>query len=79
MSDTTQTTTQTTLFKSLFVDHPASVDETYFAHMKVAFTFAFWLGAAAIAALIHAVIPGACKSTASRIIKRLHAKMTTRH
>lgn len=79
MSDTSQSTPQTTLFKSLFVDHPASVDETYFAHMKVALTFAFWLGVAAVAALIHAVVPGACKSTASQIIKRLHTKMTARH
>ncbi|MDJ0821196.1 MAG: DUF6356 family protein [Paracoccaceae bacterium] len=64
--------------KALFVDHPASVDETYFQHMGVALRFAFWLGLAAMAALVHAMIPGACEKTASRIIRRLHDRMSNR-
>lgn len=63
----------------VFTDHPASVNETYFGHMKFAFGFAFWLGIAALAALIHAVIPALCETTASRILKRLSARITTRH
>jgi hypothetical protein len=64
---------------TLFLDHPASVNETYFGHMRFALGFAFWLGVAAAAALVHAFIPALCETTASRILKRLHARITDRH
>lgn len=64
---------------TLFLDHPATVNETYFGHMRFAFGFAFWLGVAASAAVVHALIPALCETTASRILKRLHARMETRH
>ena len=38
-----------------------------------------WLAIAAMAALVHAVIPAICETTASRILKRLHGKMMARH
>ncbi|MDP5084478.1 MAG: DUF6356 family protein [Yoonia sp.] len=63
----------------LFLDHPATVNETYFQHMRFAFSFAFWLAAAALAALVHAVVPALCETTASRILKRLHARIESRH
>ena len=66
-------------FQKIFIDHPASVDESYFEHMRFASSFAFWLAVAAGAALIHAVIPAMCESTASRIINRFHNRMTNRH
>ena len=69
----------TSTLQKLFTDHPASVDETYFEHMRFASGFAFWLFVAAGAALVHAVVPALCESTASRIIKRLHDRMTNRH
>jgi hypothetical protein len=47
--------------------------------MRFACGFAFWLGVAAVAALAHAIVPAACETTASRILKRLHAKMESRH
>ena len=47
MSDSSQTPDRSTVFASLFMDHPASVDETYLQHMRFAFTFAFWLATAA--------------------------------
>lgn len=78
MSDT-QTNPARTLFSNLFLDHPARVDETYFQHMRFALGFSFCLGLAALAALIHAVIPAACETTASRILKRLHARIESRH
>ncbi|MDE0852576.1 DUF6356 family protein [Yoonia sp.] len=70
---------QTSLFARIFTVHPESVDETYFGHMKFAFGFAFWLGVAAMAALVHAIIPALCETTASRILVRLHGRMTARH
>lgn len=79
MSDTTQTSGRKGLIAAVFLDHPATVDETYFQHMRFALTFAFWLTVAGMAALVHAVIPAACETTASRILRRLVAKMDARH
>lgn len=62
-----------------FTAHPAKVNETYFQHMAVAGYFAFWLAVAAGAALVHAIVPAACESTASRIITRLNTRMMRRH
>ena len=77
MSDSTSPSNN--LFARIFLDHPATVNETYLGHMRFAFGFAFWLGVAAFAALIHAIIPTLCETTASRILSRLHAKITDRH
>lgn len=79
MSDTAHTTSRRNPFAVLFLDHPATVNETYFGHMRFAFGFAFWLGVAAMAALVHALIPAVCETTASRILRRLHARMESRH
>ena len=66
-------------FAALFTDHPATVNETYLEHMRFAFGFSFWLAVAAGAALVHALIPALCETTASRILKRLHARIMARH
>ncbi len=63
----------------LFLDHPAKVNESYLQHMVFALRFAFWLTLAALAALVHALIPALCETTASRILKRLHTKIESRH
>lgn len=62
----------------IFLNHPASVDETYFEHMRFALWFAFWLAAAAFAALVHAIIPAAFEKTGSRIIAKLYARTANR-
>lgn len=62
-----------------FIDHPASVNETYFEHMRFAFGFAGTLFAAGLAALIHALIPPLFETTASRLIKKMHARIEARH
>lgn len=79
MSDASNTTHRKNPLTALFLDHPATVNETYFEHMRFAFSFAFWLGAAAVAALVHAFIPALCETTASRILRRLTARMESRH
>jgi hypothetical protein len=61
--------------RDFFTKHPASVGETYLQHMGVALSFALWLAIAALAALVHAVLPALCEKTASRIITRLHDRM----
>ncbi len=63
--------------KRHFTDHPASVDETYFEHFKVAARFARCLTMAAGAAAIHAVIPSMCTTTASEQICRMHEEVTS--
>lgn len=66
------------LIHRVFLDHPASVEESYLDHMRFAFGFALWLGLAALAALVHAVIPSLFERTASRIVTRLHGRLTSR-
>ncbi|MGB7433755.1 MAG: DUF6356 family protein [Ahrensia sp.] len=63
----------------LFSAHPATVDETYFEHMRFAAGFAASLFAAALAASIHAVLPFMFEKTAGNIIKRLHHRIHNRH
>lgn len=71
--------TQIAQFLRGFQDHPASVDETYFGHMRFALGFAGALFLAAGAALVHALIPPLFETTASRRIKALHARIVSRH
>ena len=75
---TTRTDTPS-LIATLFTAHPASVNETYLEHARFALAFAFWLAVAAVAALIHAIVPRMCETAASTIIRRLVAKMDARH
>lgn len=66
------------MFARLFLDHPASVDESYGEHARFAFGFSLKLFAAAGAALVHALIPCLFEKTASRIVADLYAKTHTR-
>lgn len=62
----------------LFIDHPASVDETYFGHMAFAGWFASRLFMAAFAALVHALLPFLFETTASTIIRELYERTSNR-
>ena len=66
------------MLRKLFMDHPASVDESYVEHMWFAIGFAGLLFAAGLAALVQAVIPGLCKTTASRLIRKMYARIEYR-
>lgn len=66
------------MFQRIFLNHLATVDETYFQHMLFALRFAFALCAAAGAALVHAVIPCLFEKTASRIITQLYTRIHNR-
>ena len=68
----------TDTFRRLFLDHPASVDENYLQHFGVALGYAAVLARASGAALMHALVPGLCKRTASDIILELADQMRTR-
>jgi hypothetical protein len=64
--------------ESLFLDHPRSVGESYLQHTGFALWFAGQLALAALAALVHAVLPFACEKTASRIVARLYERTHNR-
>ena len=59
-----------------FTEHPASVDETYFEHMRVAAGFSRELAKASFCAAVHAVFPWRHCTTASTKVHELQAKMT---
>ena len=63
----------------LFTDHPQSVDETYFEHMRFAAGFSARLFMAAGAALVHALLPFCFERTASGMIKAMHHRMHNRN
>lgn len=66
------------MFQQLFVAHPARVGESYFQHQKVALSFALPLFGAALAALIHALVPGLFERTASDMVRGLNTRLERR-
>jgi hypothetical protein len=63
------------MIRRLFLDHPASVGESYAEHFGVAGRTGVMLIAGGLAALVHAVLPCAFKTTGSRTIIRLHREI----
>jgi hypothetical protein len=61
-----------------FTEHPSSVGESYWQHMGASLSFAATMLFGAAAALVHAVFPFLCTKTGSRLVTRLHARMTRR-
>jgi hypothetical protein len=68
---------QTTLHR-VFLSHPQAVDESYGEHFVFALGFAARLFGAACAALVHALIPCLFETTASRMIREMHARIASR-
>ena len=60
------------MFRRLFIDHPRTVDETYFEHFGVASKFGVTMIWGGLCALVHAVVPGWCVTTGSRTIERVN-------
>lgn len=65
------------MLKRLFVDHPASVGESYLEHMGVAASFGGAMFLGSLACFVHAVFPGLCVKTGSGVITDLHHRMVT--
>ena len=61
--------------KDVFVEHPATVDETYTEHMGMAFSFGVTMVAAGTACLLHGLVPALFKTTGSQAIRSLHDRM----
>lgn len=62
----------------VFLDHPRSVEESYFEHLVFAARFSGIMFGAAGAALVHALIPCLFEKTASRIVAKMYAKTHNR-
>jgi hypothetical protein len=58
-----------------FLEHPASVNETYPEHLVSAWSFALRLLTAGGACLVHGVFPFLCVRTGSDTIRALHDRM----
>ena len=52
--------------------HLAEARESYWTHFRFAAAVGSMMAAAGIACLIHALVPGLCRNTASRTIRLLH-------
>jgi hypothetical protein len=61
-----------------FTEHPASVDETYIEHFKVASGIARELIVAGSACLLHAFVPSMCETTGSSKVRELNARIAGR-
>jgi hypothetical protein len=66
------------MFARLFVDHPRAVNESYLEHMAASLGVASRLGSAALKCVVHAFVPGLCKTAGSDAILKLHAEVAPR-
>lgn len=65
----------TSAVKRIFADHPASVGESYFEHLRRAGSIGLRLVASGLACFIHALVPSAFTHTGSETIERLHREV----
>lgn len=65
------------MWRKLFIDHPATVDETYGQHFGQALRFSLKLIGAGLACLIHALVPGLFKTTARSTVIELNETLVT--
>jgi len=66
------------LFRSLFMEHPASVDETYSEHFISALTFGAKMIIAGIACMVHGLLPAVFVTRGSDTICALHERMVVK-
>jgi len=61
-----------------FTAHPHAVGETYAEHAHTAASFGLEMIGAGLACLVHALLPWAYQTTASRRVRALYARMEGR-
>ncbi|WP_416908928.1 MAG: DUF6356 family protein [Polymorphobacter sp.] len=62
----------------LFLEHPRTVGETYPQHMAASLGVASRLFVASLKCVVHAVVPGWCKTSGSDAIVKLHSEIAPR-
>jgi enhancing lycopene biosynthesis protein 2 len=63
------------VFRQLFTEHPASVNESYWQHFASAMSFGVRMIGSGFVCIVHAFIPGVFCKTASGTIGELHDQM----
>jgi len=63
------------MIRRLFLNHPASVNESYGEHFRVAAGFGWTMLIGALGAFVHALVPALCQRTGSNTVKRLHLRL----
>lgn len=63
------------LFRTLFIEHPASVDETYLEHLSTAASFGAKMVIAGVACMVHGLLPTLFMTRGSDAIVALHERM----
>ncbi len=63
------------MIKRAFTEHPASVGESYFQHMGMAFSFSAKMLGAGLACALHGLFPFLFVKTGSNCIDHLHDRM----
>ena len=66
------------VFRRLFVEHPASVDETYLQHFITAVSFGTAMIVAGVACMVHGLLPAVFVTRGSDTIYALHERMVVR-
>jgi Family of unknown function (DUF6356) len=66
------------LFRSIFIEHPASVDETYLQHFISALSFGTKMVVAGIACMVHGLLPALFVTRGSDTVCALHERMVVR-
>ncbi|KKC26667.1 DUF6356 family protein [Sphingomonas sp. SRS2] len=66
------------MFDRLFLAHPRSVDESYWAHFRVASGVGLKMVGGGLACFVHAVLPSLHERTGSRTIRGLNAQLQGR-
>jgi hypothetical protein len=59
----------------LFLDHPASVGESYAQHFGVATRFGVILLWGGVRAVLHGFVPALCKTSGSETVVKLHEEL----
>lgn len=62
----------------LFTEHPKSIGESYFEHMRIAVTFGLKMMGGGLACMIHGLFPFLFQTTGSRTVLKLSEKFLNR-
>lgn len=66
------------MLRALFVDHPASVGESYAQHLRVATRFGWRLTRGGLACMIHGALPFLFRTSGSDTVRDLHAQLVAK-
>ncbi|WP_242138534.1 DUF6356 family protein [Sphingomonas sp. TREG-RG-20F-R18-01] len=66
------------MFRRLFLDHPATVGESYTEHFGVASRFGMTMIVGGLGAVVHAFVPAWCKTSGSSTVAKLHRQMVVK-